>query len=121
MRTTFLALGLLGSALAIPTPQDIDLDSVLAAGAPELVTPPVDVASNTPSVLTTTSVAPIAVATSAVASAVASDSPDKRDLEKRNGDCAMQAIGSGPNPVPDSVSAFQALPAFAVSQSSQST
>jgi hypothetical protein len=117
MRTAFLALGLLGSALAIPrpAPQDIDLDGVLAAGDPEFITPPVDVVSNTPTVLTTTSVAPIAAATSAAAS----DTPDKRDLEKRDGDCSTQPTGSGPVPVPDTVSAFLALPTFAVSQSSQ--
>ena len=104
MRLSILTLGIVGSALALPHPQDIDLDAVAAAEPPVIVTPPYDVASNIPSVLTTTSVAPIAT-----------DGPESRKrsdtaVEKRDGTCAAQPAGHGPVPSPDTAAAFQSDP-----------
>ncbi|MCJ1404934.1 hypothetical protein MMC11_008160 [Xylographa trunciseda] len=104
MRSAFLAFGLIGTALALPRPQEIDLDGVAAAADPVIITPPYDVASNLPSILTTTSVAPIAT-----------DGPDSRKrsdivVEKRDGTCAPLPTGSGPVPSPDTVAAFQSDP-----------
>ena len=104
MRSSFLALGLIGTAFALPRPQDIDLDGVAAAEPPVIVTPPYDVAVNTPAVLTTTSAAPIPTDDL--------DSRKRRDIavEKRDGTCAAQPAGSGPVPSPDTVAAFQTDP-----------
>ena len=109
MHFSILAFAVVGTTLALPHPQDIDLDGVVAAGPPVFVTPPYDVVSNIPTLLTTTSVAPIAT-----------DGPDSRkrndiDVGKRDGTCAAQPAGSGPVPSPDTVAAFQSDPDLQVS------
>ncbi|MCJ1229605.1 hypothetical protein MMC12_006274 [Toensbergia leucococca] len=103
MLSTFFTLTCLGLVLALPSPQLINLDGVAAAKPPVFITAPVDVASNTPTLLSTTSVAPITT-----------DNPDTRkrsqDLEKRDGTCDPQPSGPGPVPSPDTPSAFLADP-----------
>ncbi|MCJ1388116.1 hypothetical protein MMC18_000961 [Xylographa bjoerkii] len=103
MRSKLLIISFLASALAVPHPQLIDLDGVAAAEPPVFVTVPLDVASNTPTLLATTTVAPITT-----------DAPGtrKRSLgnKKRDGTCEPSPNGSGPVPSPDTASAFLADP-----------
>ena len=105
MRSTTLFLALLGTALAVPhpQPQSIDVDGVDAAADPVMVTPPMDVTSDTPDSLTTTAVAPVATATAG---------PVARrwgaENEKRDGTCNAQPKGAGPLAFEDTPEAFLA-------------
>ena len=98
---TFAAL-----CLAAPHPQGISFDDVLAAGAPVIVTPALDVVAQT------VSVTPSAQVASSAAAAIATDpaTADKPTLTKRDGTCAAQPKGSGPVPSPDTAAAFSADP-----------
>ena len=104
----FLSLFLLaGLALSAPRPQEINLDGVAEADPPTLVAAPLDVVSDIPAPVPTTTVGPITT-----------DTPQRkrRSLEilKRDGDCSPQPTGSGPIPTPDTVSAFLADPDYQV-------
>ena len=97
-------------ASAAPRPQDIQFDIVDAADDPVIVTPAVAVASQTASIANIevqTSLAAAAVS-SAPAAPASDDSQNtaKRDLEKRDGNCAKQPAGKGPVASPDTPSAF---------------
>ena len=93
---------LLGLSLAAPRPQEISYGDVEAAGAPVMVTPALDVASQTASVAPTDQVA------SSAAAAISTNpaTPEKRSLTKRDGNCVAQPNGSGPVPSPDTADAF---------------
>ena len=110
MRSLVPLVALLGLVAAVPYPQLTDLDAVDAADDPVFVTPPLDVASNLPSALTTTSVAPITTEDPG-----ASKLKRSYQVEKRDGSCAPQPSGSGPAITPDTASAFLAAPTFQVS------
>ena len=86
--------------LSICLAQDeIDISLVLDAPPPVIIKPPLDVASNKPAVLTTTSAAPLPEDTTAVQGR--SD-----ELVARDGDCSKQPVGPGPVPSPDTAQAF---------------
>jgi len=114
MRSAPIVLALLGTALAIPHPQPqlFDVDGVDAAADPVMVTPPMDVVSDAPDFLTTTTVEPVATATAA---------PVARrrgiDNEKRDGTCKPQPTGSGPLAYADTPEAFLADKSLQVSTS----
>ena len=110
MRSFVTVVALVGLVAAIPHPQLIDLDAVDAADDPVFVTPPLDVVSNLPAALTTTSVAPITTDDPG-----ASKLKRSYQVEKRDGNCAPQPSGSGPAITPDTASAFLAAPTFQVS------
>lgn len=105
MRSALIFLVLTGLALAVPTPQLLDLVAIDASPAPELVSAPLDVSQDTPPDVPASSIAPIPTAATR-----------KRDAEikKRDGDCAVQPTGSGPVPTPDTVDAFTSFPTFQV-------
>ena len=107
MRSTLLLPALAALALAAPRPQEIDLDDVIAAGKPVLVTPALDVPVQTASVV------PVSQVDSSAAAAIETNpATAKRDLqhvEKRDGDCSPQPIGAGPVPSPDTASAFKSF------------
>ena len=102
-----LLLALVSLAHAVPNPQLIDLDGVAAAKPPVFVKVPLDVVSNTPTLLATTTVAPITT-----------DAPGSRKrsqgIKRRDGACSPQPSGAGPVPSPDTASAFLADPVFQV-------
>lgn len=116
-------------ALALPRPQDIDLDAVEAAADPIFVTPAVNVVAQTASDAPSANPTYLPAATSsstdddqslssAAASASASssaqntatqqeDDHSKRHLfEARDGNCAELPKGSGPVINPDTVDSF---------------
>jgi len=108
MHKLFLVSALLGSALAIPRPQEIALEEIETLPTPSLVTPAVAVASQTASIL------PLASQVAAASSALSLSPPSasstlaaKRSrLEGRDGTCMPQLVGSGPVSKPDTVKAF---------------
>ena len=104
MLSALLLSMLVGLSLGAPHPQEISFDDVLAAGAPVIVTPALNVVAQT------ASVAPTAKVASSAAAAIATDpaTVDKRSLRKRNGTCAAQLKDSGPVPSPDTPAAFSA-------------
>lgn len=104
MRTA-LCLAILASvAHSAPQPQLINLDTIaLDYAPPELVEAPINVQSDIPAASTPNAITPLQ-----------SVSAEKRDLENRDGDCSPYPAGSGPVPSPDTPSAFQSDPDFAV-------
>ena len=86
MRSALIISALAGLALAVPVPQDIDLDGVDAAADPIFVAPPYDVATDNGSEGTVV--------------------VERSILDKRDGNCATQPAGSGPVASPDTVDAF---------------
>ena len=106
MLSALLLSTLVGLSLAAPRPQEISLEDVIAAGAPVMVTPALDVVTQT------ASVTPSAQVASSAAAAIATDpaTVDKRSLRKRDGTCSPQPNGSGPVPSPDTPAAFSADP-----------
>lgn len=85
------ALAALVLAAPRPAPQDIDLDLVLAAGTPEVVTPAV----NTTSVVVDAQSSADVAATGA--EAVTSSTVSSRDLDalrEKRGSCAAQPAGT---------------------------
>ena len=105
MRTTLCIAALAG--VAYSAPQLINLDQIATDFAPPvLVKAPFNVVSNIPASSTPAAVVPLQSA-----------SAKKRDvqMEKRDGDCSPYPAGSGPVPTPDTPSAFQSDPDFAVS------
>lgn len=105
MRSALLLPMLIGLALSVPTPQLVDLVAIEASPAPDLVSAPLDVSQDTPPDIPAASIAPITTAVTR-----------KRDvdIDKRDGNCAVQPTGSGPVPTPDTVDAFTAYPTFQV-------
>lgn len=97
---------LAGLAIAAPyaQPQEIDLSGVIAAGGPEIVTPPADVVSEVVTLLPTSSIAPITTDPAKLRKRVT-----KRDA------CQPEPAGSGPSVSPDSPEAFTADPTLQVS------
>ena len=105
MRSALIVSVLTGLALAVPTPQLVDLNAIEAFPPPVLVAAPLDVSNDTPPDVPAPSIAPIT-----------SPPVQKRNTEikRRDGDCAAQPSGSGPVPTPDTVDAFMASPTFQV-------
>lgn len=104
MHTALYIAALAGVAQSLP--QLINLDKIEADyPKPVFVKAPVNVASNLPAPSTPVAILPLQ-----------SVSAKKRDLavEKRDGDCSPYPVGSGPVPTPDTPSAFQSDPDFAV-------
>lgn len=123
MRAALLLPALLGSCLAAPRPQDIDIDAVEAAPDPVFVTPAVAVASQTLSVAAESAVAKSAAADISTDPAV----PAATGLAKRlepvtllkpvtllEGDCSKQTKGSGQVPSDPSPGGYLAYEPFKV-------
>jgi hypothetical protein len=105
-RVILYASVLAGLAIAAPhaQPQEIDLSGVIAAGGPEIVTPPADVVSEVVTLPSTSSIAPITT--------------DPAKLRKRiveRDACQPEPAGSGPLVSPDTPEAFIADPTLQVS------
>lgn len=97
MRSTIIISAFAALALAAPRPQDIEFDQVDAAPNVDVVTPPVT--GTTDSVV----IQPTSQAISIGADAVTDVATTKRDtlrhrgsLGKRDGNCAVQPAGTGP-------------------------
>ena len=103
MHTTLCIAALVGAAYSAP--QSINLDSIAAAPAPVMETPPYNVEMDIPPDAPADAIVPLQ-----------STPAKKRDLEveKRDGDCSRYPAGSGPVPSPDTPEAFQADADFAV-------
>lgn len=104
MRTALCLAALASVAYSAPQPQLINLDTIaLDYAPPELVEAPINVQLDIPAAATPDAITPLQ-----------SVSAKKRDLESRDGDCSPYPAGSGPVPSPDTPSAFQSDPDFAV-------
>ncbi|KAK5019777.1 hypothetical protein LTR16_000280 [Cryomyces antarcticus] len=118
MRSALVFGAFAALAAASPVPQEIDYDSVDAAGLPPTATIPI--VGATAQVVTYDA----AAAASSVAAEVTQDpaSARKRDLGKRDGSCAVQPTGIlSLVPSPDTASAFLAADVFAAAATSAST
>ncbi len=62
MRSALMLSALTRLALAVPTPQLVDLDAIEAAPDPVLVAAPLDISQDTPPDIPAPSIAPIATA-----------------------------------------------------------
>ena len=111
MRAALILPVLAGLAVAAPRPQDIDLAGVDAAPDPVMVTPAYDVVSQSATAAPTLSIQPIT--TDAVGLR-----KRRAPVEKRDGDCAPQPLGSGPVPTPDTADAFRSFSKLAVGNAS---
>jgi hypothetical protein len=113
MRSAFLASAIIGLVAALPSPQDIDFDLAYALPNPTY-TEAVGVTAQTvvynPSTVYAAAAAQVTQSVTDSAAAVAAT--DATSVEKRAAACALQPVGYGPVPSPDTVSAFLALPAF---------
>lgn len=134
MRPSTAFAGLLGLFATSVAAQDIDIDGVIAAGSPDIVTPAFAVASQTASVV------PIAAqASAAAASAIADLTSDNSTLDssttaddssttsrrsvqrsvpyvsKRDGTCSAQPAGYGPVASPDTPANFVGSTTLSVS------
>ena len=105
MHTAIVLAALASVAYSAPKPQVINLDAIaLDFAPPELVKAPVNVEMDIPEPSTPDAITPLQNVTAT-----------KRDLVvKRDGDCKPYPAGSGPVPSPDTPSAFQSDPDFAV-------
>ena len=105
MQTTLFLAALTSVAYTLPQPQLINLEDIaLDFPPPELVKAPLNVQSNFPAAAAPEEIIPLQ-----------NVSVTKRDLvDKRDGDCSPYPAGSGPVPSPDTPSAFQSDPDFAV-------
>ena len=103
MHTTLCIAALVG--VAYSAPQMMNLDSVAAFPAPEMVKAPLNVETDIPPDAPADAIVPLQSTTA-----------KKRDLEveKRDGDCSPYPPGAGPVPSSDTPEAFQADPDFAV-------
>ncbi|KAI9801928.1 MAG: hypothetical protein M1833_002243 [Piccolia ochrophora] len=105
MRTAFALSALAALAFATPTPQELDIDAIIAAPDPQVSGPAQNV--------NTQSIPYDAAAAKAAAAAPITEPVEKRSLKARaQGDCAPQSNGKGPKPPVDSDAAFLAYDKF---------
>ena len=102
MRTVFWTVAFVGTVYCAP--QLVNLDAIALDFPPsDLIKAPINVVSN---ILPPASVAAI--------TPLQSISAEKREFEKRDGNCSPYPAGSGPVTSPDTPATFQSNPDFAV-------
>ncbi|KAH7356775.1 hypothetical protein BKA65DRAFT_579831 [Rhexocercosporidium sp. MPI-PUGE-AT-0058] len=94
MRSTIIISAFAALAVAAPRPQDIQFDLVDIAADPEIVTPPTDIAVDNVAVIP--AAAAVQVADASVTDVAQARPKEKRDLQKRDGDCTPEPAGTGP-------------------------
>ncbi|PBP19023.1 hypothetical protein BUE80_DR010095 [Diplocarpon rosae] len=93
MRATLIILAFAALALAAPRPQAIDIDAVDALPNPKVDTAPSNVTAETVPIVPVASAVKIADAS---VTDVAQTKGKRENLNKRDGNCAVQPAGTGP-------------------------